>query len=77
MQRQVTTLLDKAIAAWRLIFNKYKFASLNQKQVNFDSVDPFDIDAAEQDLLRANRLVEAAKVRQAKRDGWVYPAKKT
>lgn len=70
---QTATLLDRLVIVQTEAFRRYQFCSLNQHQVNFNSSEPFDVDAAEAKLERANRIVEAAMTRQAKREGWVYP----
>jgi hypothetical protein len=72
MQRQSVTLLDKLCAIWQRVWDHYLRCSINQKHVNFDSVD---FDVANSKLQRVERLIEAASRRQAKREGWVWPAK--
>lgn len=70
---QTATLLDRLVIVQTEAFRCYQFCSLNQHRVNFSSSDPFDVDAAEARLERVNRIVEAAKTRQALREGWVHP----
>lgn len=70
---QTFTLLDRLVIVQTAAFKNFQFYSLNQHRVNFSSTHPFDVDASEKELERINLIVEAAKTRQAKRDGWVYP----
>jgi hypothetical protein len=72
---QTATLLDRLTIVQTAAFKIYQFRSLNQHRVNFSSIEPYDVHAAEAKLERINRIVEAARKRQAKRDGWVYPPK--
>ena len=73
MQRQTVTRLDKLYAIRQPIWNHRQWCLLNQKHVNFDSVEPLDVDAAEKKLQRVERLIEVERRRQAKREGWVWP----